>query len=50
LIKGQGGKPRWLMTDKLKSYGAAHRAVMQVVNYRLLRTQAFQVWPEAVCA
>ncbi len=50
LIKGQGGKLRWLMTDKLKSYGAAHRAVMQVVNYRLLRTQAFQVWQEAVCA
>ena len=102
-------EPRWLMTDKLKSYGAAHREVMptvehinmvyannrvevahqptrqqeyhmrgffpsqqaqqfltlhgltqnlfslgrhlmQAVNYRLLRTQAFQVWKEAVCA
>ena len=109
LIKGQGGKPRWLMTDKLKSYGAAHRTtmptvehinhvyannraevshqptrqreyhmrgfassiqaqrvltlhgltqnlfrlgrhLMQAVNYRLLRTQAFQIWKEAVCA
>ncbi len=98
-----------MITDKLKSYGAAHRAVMptvehinavyannradvshqptrqqeyhmrgfasasqaqrfltlhgltqnlfrlgrhlmQAVHYRLLRTQAFQVWEEAVCA
>ena len=26
------------------------RHLMQVVNYRILRTQAFQVWKEAVCA
>ncbi len=26
------------------------RHLMQAVNYRLLRTQAFQVWQEAVCA
>ena len=109
LLKGQGGEPRWLMTDKLKSYDAAHRTVMptvphindvyannraevshqptrqreyhmrgfasstqaqrfltlhgltqnlfrlgrhllQAVNYRILRAQAFQVWQEAVCA
>jgi putative transposase len=109
LLKGQGREPRWMMTDKLKSYDAAHRAVMptvehinhvyannraevshqptrqqeyhmrgfasstqaqrfltlhgltqnlfrlgrhlmQAVNYRLLRTQAFQVWQEVVCA
>jgi len=109
LLKGQGGEPRWLVTDKLRSYDAAHRTVMptvshinhvyannraevshqptrqqeyhmrgfssatqaqrfltlhgltqnifrlghhlmQVVNYRILRTQAFQVWKEAVCA
>jgi putative transposase len=109
LIKGQGGEPRWLVTDKLRSYDAAHRSIMptvchinhvyannraevshqptrqreyqmrgfassiqaqrlltlhgltqnlfrlgrhllQAVNYRLLRTQAFQVWKEAVCA
>jgi len=109
LLKGQGGEPRWLVTDKLRSYNAAHRTVMptvshinhvyannraevshqptrqqeyhmrgfssstqaqrfltlhgltqnlfrlgrhlmQAVNYRLLRTQAFQVWQEAVCA
>ena len=109
LLKDQGGEPRWMITDKLKSYGAAHRAVMptvehintiyannraevsheptrqrerhmrgfssstqaqrfltlhgltqnlfrlgrhlmQAVNYRILRTQAFQVWKEAVCA
>jgi putative transposase len=109
LIKGQGGEPRWLVTDKLKSYDAAHRTIMptvthinhvyannraevshqptrqqeyhmrgfssstqaqrfltlhgltqnlfrlgrhlmQAVNYRILRAQAFQVWKEAVCA
>jgi putative transposase len=26
------------------------RHLMQAVNYRLLRTRAFQVWQEAVCA
>jgi putative transposase len=109
LIKGQGREPRWLVTDKLRSYDAAHRTIMpavnhinhvyannraeisheptrqreramrgfnspiqaqrfltlhgltqnlfrvgrhllQAVNYRILRTQAFQVWQEAVCA
>ncbi len=108
LLKGQGREPRWLMTDKLKSYDAAHRTVMptvehindvyannraevshqptrqreyhmrrfssspqaqrfltlhgltqnlfrlgrhlmQAVNYRILRAQAFHVWQEAVC-
>jgi putative transposase len=33
LIKGQGGEPRWLMTDKLKSYGAAHRTTMPPVEH-----------------
>ena len=109
LLKGQGAEPLRLVTDKLRSYGAAHRAtmpsvrhdtrqyannraevshqptrqreyhmrgfssssqaqrfltlhgltqnlfrlgrhLMQAVNYRILRTQAFQVWKEAVCA
>ncbi len=109
LLKGQGGEPRWLITDKLRSYDAAHRTVMptvshinhvyannraevshqptrqqeyqmrglssstqaqrfltlhgltqnlfrlgrhlmQAVNYRILRTQAFQVWQDVVCA
>jgi putative transposase len=109
LLKGQGREPRWLITDKLRSYDAAHRTVMptvkhindvyannrvevshqatrqqeyhmrgfasstqaqrflimhgltqnlfrlgrhlmQAVNYRLLRTQAFQIWQDAVCA
>lgn len=31
LLKGQEGEPRRLVTDKLKSYGAAHRAVMPSV-------------------
>jgi len=109
LLKSQGGEPRWLMTDKLRSYSAAHRTMMptvnhlnhayannraevsheptrqrerhmrglssptqakrfltlhgltqnffrlgrhlmRAVNYRLLRTQAFQIWKDAVCA
>jgi len=109
LIKGQGREPRWLVTDKLRSYDAVHRTIMpsvhhsnhvyannraevshqptrqqeyhmrgfasstqaqrfltlhgltqnlfrlgrhlmQAVNHRLLRAQAFQVWKEAVCA
>jgi len=109
LFKGQGREPRWLVTDKLRSYDAAHRTVMptvehinyvyannraevshqptrqqeysmrgftsashaqrfltlhgltqnlfrlgrhlmQAVHYRLMRTKAFQVWKEAVCA
>ena len=109
LLKGQGREPRCLVTDKLRSYDAAHRTVMptvhhinhvyannraevshqptrqreramrrfasptqsqrfltlhgvtqnlfrvgrhllQAVNYRLLRTRAFQVWKEVVCA
>ena len=109
LLKGQGGEPRWLVTDKRKSYDAAHRTVMptvnhintayannrvevshqptrqqeyhmrgfaspqqaqrfltlhgltqnlfrlgrhlmQAVNYRICRTQSFQIWKESVCA
>ncbi len=109
LLKAQGCEPRWLVTDKLRSYDAAHRTIMptvhhindvyannraevsheptrereramrgfrsseqaqrfltlhgltqnlfrlgrhllQAVNYRLLRTQAFQVWRDVVCA
>ena len=109
LLKGQGREPRWLVTDTLRSYDAAHRTVMptvehrnhvyannraevshqptrqreyhmrgfasspqaqrfltlhgltqnlfrlgrhlmQAVNYRILRAQAFQVWKEVVCA
>ena len=33
-----------------KRQGRLGRHLMQAVNYRLLRTQAFQVWEEAVCA
>ncbi len=31
LLKGQGGEPRRLVTDKLRSYAAAHRKVMPSV-------------------
>jgi len=33
LLKGQGGEPRWLVTDKLRSYDAAHRRIMPSVNH-----------------
>jgi putative transposase len=33
LLKSQGTEPRWLVTDKLRSYGAAHRVVMPSVNH-----------------
>ena len=33
LMKGQGSEPRWLITDKLRSYRAAHRAVMPSVEH-----------------
>jgi putative transposase len=34
LLKGQGREPRWLITDKLRSYDAAHRTVMPTVKHR----------------
>jgi len=33
LLKDQSRKPRWLITDKLKSYGAAHRTMMSTVDH-----------------
>ena len=33
LLKGQGREPRWLMTDKLKSYDAAHHTMMPTVHH-----------------
>jgi putative transposase len=33
LLKGQGGEPRWLVTDKLRSYGAAHRTIVPTVTH-----------------
>ncbi len=33
LLKGEGSEPRWLTTDKLRSYGAAHRSVMPTVEH-----------------
>jgi putative transposase len=34
LLKGQGCEPRRLITDKLRSYAAAHRTVMPSVVHR----------------
>jgi len=33
LLKGQGSKPWQLVTDKLRSYGAAHRNIMPSVDH-----------------
>ena len=34
LLKGQGSKPWQLVTDKLRSYGSAHRTIMPSVEHR----------------
>ena len=34
LLKGQGGEPRWLVTDQLRSYDAAHGTMMPTVAHR----------------
>jgi putative transposase len=31
LLKDQGSEPRWLVTEKLRSYSAAHRTIMPSV-------------------
>jgi len=33
LLKSQGREPRWLVTDKLRSYAAAHRTIMPTVTH-----------------
>ena len=37
LLKGQGSKPWRLVTDKLRSYGAAHRSIMPSVDHNTER-------------
>jgi putative transposase len=37
LLKGQGGQPCQLVTDKLRSYGAAHRNIMPSVDHNTER-------------
>ena len=37
LLKGQGSEPRRLVTDKLRSYGAAHRTIMPSVVHDTAR-------------
>ncbi len=37
LLKGQGNKPWQLVTDKLRSYGAAHRNIMPSVDHNTRR-------------
>jgi putative transposase len=60
LLKGRGRVPRRLITDKLRSYSAAHglvrnlfrvgRHLLRAAHYRLLRTRSFLVWNEVACA
>ena len=33
LLKSQGSEPRWLLSDKLASYDAAHRTVIPPIDY-----------------
>jgi len=33
LLKGQGGEPRWLITDKRRSYATAYRTIMPTVTH-----------------
>ena len=37
LLRGQGSAPWQLVTDKLRSYGAAHRSIMPSVNHNTER-------------
>ena len=37
LLRGQGAEPRRLVTDKLRSYAAAHRVVMPEVTHSTMR-------------
>ena len=37
LLKGQGSNPWQLVTDKLRSYGAAHRDIMPSVDHNTER-------------
>ncbi len=41
--------PRFLTLHGL-TQNLLRRHLMQAVNYRILRAQAFQVWQEVVCA
>jgi transposase-like protein len=47
LIKSHGGEPRKIVTDKLRSYGVAHRELIyeatrvRAQHYRDLRVSAF---------
>jgi putative transposase len=61
LLRSHGGEPRKIVTDKLRSYGVAHRELMPDVthdnsqyannraeHYRNLREGAFAEWSRAV--
>jgi putative transposase len=37
LLQGQGGEPRWIITDKLGSYRATHRTVMPLLPHLTYR-------------
>ena len=53
VLKAQGKPPWRLITDKLKSYPAAHREVFPSVEHRTGQyenNRAFDGWREATCA
>jgi putative transposase len=65
LLKGLQYVPRVIVTDKLQSYGVAHRQFLPKVEhrqshprrhlltasfYRAIRTEAFDVWHQETCA
>ena len=43
LLKGQGHEPRRLVTDKLRSYAAAHRTIMPSVSHEPTRQRERQM-------
>src|SRR5579859_7164235 len=44
LLHGLQYKPRRIVTDGLRSYGVAHRAILPEVRHRTLRQVLFSVW------
>jgi putative transposase len=50
LLKTQGISPKRMITDKLRSYGAARRQVMPHVQHRIHRIHALGEWKAAAGA
>ena len=48
LLRSHGEEPRKIVTDKLRSYGVAHRELIPGVIHRDLRAGAFNEWNREV--